>query len=377
MTLPSLACRAAAIAFLACVPLFMDATSASAQNARVEFLETQIERLNRELQDLQRQVYRGEPGTASPGAQPAPQGGTALSSSAAARIDERLSSMEGEIRSLRDELEKTRHAVRLVTDRVDKLVADVDFRLNALEQGGAGTQANAPGNQARAQGSDLARNRPDGRPERSPAVSRALEQEGQRRTQLAPGEAELPEGVRSLGTVPMRALEEGSAARQSGDASGSQGTAASGSDSPSQGRQQASMVTQQDAAAMSPEGAYNKAYTLLKTAKFDQAEQALDSFIKTYPDHALAENARYWLGETYYVRGDFERAALTFADGYRSYPSGAKAPDNLLKLARSLAELGDNDNACATLQTLSQKFPGARPAIEQSASATRSRLGCS
>ena len=77
------------------------------------------------------------------------------------------------------------------------------------------------------------------------------------------------------------------------------------------------------------------------------------------------------------MRGDFERAALTFADGYKSAPAGGKAADNLLKLARSLAELGDKTNACATLQRLTEEFPNARPAIEQSASSTRSRLDCS
>ena len=127
---------------------------------------------------------------------------------------------------------------------------------------------------------------------------------------------------------------------------------------------------------VSPEDAYQRAYGMLKRAKFKQAETALQRFLKTYPDHHLTDNARYWLGETHYVRGNFERAALTFADGYRASPKGGKAPDNLLKLARSLGEMGDKPNACATLKRLADEFPAARPAIGQSAASTRAHLDC-
>ena len=43
------------------------------------------------------------------------------------------------------------------------------------------------------------------------------------------------------------------------------------------------------------------------------AEQALAAFVQNHPEDGLAGNAQYWLGETFYVRGDFQTAARTFA----------------------------------------------------------------
>jgi tol-pal system protein YbgF len=379
--------------------LFLGAAPAMGQSPRVEFLETQIERLTRELQDLQRQVYRGETPRAAAAGAPPPAAGTPapISNTALARIDQRLSAFEEELRGLRGEVEQTRHAMRQVVTRVDKLVADVDFRLTALEQASPssppGIAADPNANTPTAL-SEPPRFERDGRPSPSPEVARALEAERQK--QFAPGEASLPQGVQSMGTISVNDLNrQRDAAEALANESATPQQSASGpaaaTPSPEPQSQPirpvAAPSAQQQAALpaaragtgavpVSPEVAYDRAYGMLKTARFDQAETELDRFLKTYPDHQLADNARYWLGETHYVRGDFERAALAFADGYRMNPKGGKAADNLLKLARSLGEMGDKANACATLKRLSDEFPAARPAIEQSAAATRAALAC-
>ena len=84
-------------------------------------------------------------------------------------------------------------------------------------------------------------------------------------------------------------------------------------------------VDQQAVASVGPEESYDEAYHLLARAEYSKAEQALRLFIKTYPDHQLTGNAFYWLGETFYVRNHYKRAAIAFARGYKSFPSGAKA----------------------------------------------------
>ena len=83
------------------------------------------------------------------------------------------------------------------------------------------------------------------------------------------------------------------------------------------------------------------------------------AFVQRYPNDPLAGNAQYWLGETYYVRKDYENAATAFAEGYQKYPESGKAADNLLKLGMSLGNLGKKSEACSAFARLDRDFPTA------------------
>lgn len=121
---------------------------------------------------------------------------------------------------------------------------------------------------------------------------------------------------------------------------------------------------------------YEQAFATLKQGDYDRAEKQFREFIQENEDHRLVSNARYWLGETYYVREDYEQAARAFARGYKENPSGAKAPDNLLKLGLSLNGLGNREDACVALIQLTQKFEdGPRPVLNR-ASQEIERLDC-
>jgi len=125
-----------------------------------------------------------------------------------------------------------------------------------------------------------------------------------------------------------------------------------------------------------PQDQYNHAFGLLRQADYPGAEQALRSFVQRYPNDPLAGNAQYWLGETYYVRKDYNNAAAAFADGYRKYPQGGKGPDSLLKLGMSLSEIGQKKDACLTWSQLDKEYPKASANIAERARAERQRLEC-
>ena len=58
------------------------------------------------------------------------------------------------------------------------------------------------------------------------------------------------------------------------------------------------------------------------------------------PDqHALADNAQYWLGEAYYVTRDYDRALTAFTRVGQLWPDSRKAPDAALKLGYTQFEL--------------------------------------
>lgn len=115
---------------------------------------------------------------------------------------------------------------------------------------------------------------------------------------------------------------------------------------------------------------------MLQQGDYESAQNALQTFINTYPDHPLVSNAQYWIGESLYIRNNFQEAAKAFATGYQKYPQSPKAPDNLLKLALSLSNLGQNEEACLTFSQLKTQYPKAAPAILKKADEEGNRLKC-
>ena len=121
---------------------------------------------------------------------------------------------------------------------------------------------------------------------------------------------------------------------------------------------------------------YQQGYGALLQKDYASAEIAFSQLVDAYPGDPLASNAQYWLGESYYVRGDYKNAADAFLKGYNKYKSGDKAPDTLLKLGMSLAELGQKDAACSTFDELKTKYPRAPEHIGEEAKAWRTKAGC-
>jgi tol-pal system protein YbgF len=96
---------------------------------------------------------------------------------------------------------------------------------------------------------------------------------------------------------------------------------------------------------------------LIETRKYDEANRAFTDFLAAYPTSRNAENAQYWLAETYYVRGDYTTALAEFRKVMETYPQSAKVPDALLKAGFCQAELGDRTAARSSLQEVMRQFP--------------------
>tara|TARA_R110001592_G_scaffold20926_20_gene84806 strand:- start:29986 stop:30834 length:849 start_codon:yes stop_codon:yes gene_type:complete len=123
--------------------------------------------------------------------------------------------------------------------------------------------------------------------------------------------------------------------------------------------------------------AYDTAYSYIKSRDFDRAEAEFANFIKNYPDHDLVSNAKYWYGETFYVRGDYNQAARVFAEGYQKYPDGAKAASNLLKLGMSLVGMGKKDDACIAFKQLKKDYSKSSIPVLKRADSEMEKIGCS
>jgi len=107
---------------------------------------------------------------------------------------------------------------------------------------------------------------------------------------------------------------------------------------------------------------YAQAFDALKAGSYSVAIAGFKDFLVNYPSSPLAENAQYWLGETYYVNHEYDAAAGAFRNVLEKWPNSRKAPDAMLKLGYTQLELKKVAAARATLTELTQKFPDSEAA---------------
>lgn len=134
--------------------------------------------------------------------------------------------------------------------------------------------------------------------------------------------------------------------------------------------------TSSDESAATPEEKYNNAYAAMQKKEYATAEKGFRSFLADNPSHKLAANAQYWLGETYFARGNYKAASAVFAESYQKFPKANKAPDSLLKLGLSLSEQKRTKDACTVLRQLTKEYPSASGSIATRTEAELKKLKC-
>jgi tol-pal system protein YbgF len=110
---------------------------------------------------------------------------------------------------------------------------------------------------------------------------------------------------------------------------------------------------------------YERAYAAILAGDYVLAEASFRSFIVAFPSDQRMPDARYWLGESLFARGEYRDAADEFLAGYKAYPQSGKAADTLLKLGLSLAGLGEREAACSTYAEVLKKYPNSSNALRQ------------
>jgi tol-pal system protein YbgF len=110
------------------------------------------------------------------------------------------------------------------------------------------------------------------------------------------------------------------------------------------------------------QGAYAQAFEALKSGNYGAAIAGFRLYLANYPTGDLADNAQYWLGETYYVTRDYDNAAVAFRAVGERWPNSRKAPDALLKLGFTQYELKQYAEARATLTQVTKRFPDSEAA---------------
>ena len=104
--------------------------------------------------------------------------------------------------------------------------------------------------------------------------------------------------------------------------------------------------------------AYDQAFQSLKQLQYADAAEQFSAFLRDYPASDYADNAQYWLGESYYVTRNYDYALDSFQALLSKYPDSPKVSDSLLKIGYTYYELKQWDQARSALEQVEVQYPG-------------------
>jgi tol-pal system protein YbgF len=107
-----------------------------------------------------------------------------------------------------------------------------------------------------------------------------------------------------------------------------------------------------------PEELYKTAYGDYIQDNFDLAIEGFRQLLSAYPDSELADNAEYWIAESYYRQGRVDQALNAFDSVVKRYPEGDKVPDAMVRKAFLLFERRQPAQAAVILNEVLDRYAG-------------------
>ena len=108
---------------------------------------------------------------------------------------------------------------------------------------------------------------------------------------------------------------------------------------------------------MSEDEIYTAAIQFVDQKNYEAARKKLKAFLKRHPQSTRADNAQFWIAETYFREQWYEKALIEYQNVIERYPKGNKVPAAYLKQALAFEKIGDKANARLVLKELIKKFP--------------------
>ena len=313
-----------ALAASAAVVLLVPGSSALAQRQQVS-PEQRLDRLERQMDELQRHVYpKGRPAdTAGYSDDPAATQSSVLS------LSQRLDSLERQMADMLRLNEESANRLQSLQTNINQMRADDQQRIQTLEQ-------------------------------RMDAAAAAA-------TPPAADAGEAASVAAPVRTVPVKSTP----AKSRSSVSTSKASAVAPiSDEP------------QTADASAPddpgEDAYSNGFHLWQAGKYDQAISTLRDFVKAYPKHRRVSYANNLIGRALLDNGQPRQAAEALLANYRSNPGGERAPDSLYYLGQALMKLGQTTQACKAYAELDAVYGAkVRPDLKKLETDAKNQAQCS
>lgn len=248
--------------------------------------EQRLDRLERQVQQMQRQVF--------PKGRPADTAGfaddPAATQSSVVTLDQRLDALEKQMADLVRASEENGNRLRNLEAGIGQMKTDQDQRISALEQKMAAAAAAAPVPATEAI------------PAPATIPAKAKPTVGKPTSRKSAESAVPAEGGPEVAATPL-GLDEG-------------------------------------------EDAYSQGFHLWEAGQYDQAITQLKAFTAAYPKHRRVSYANNLIGRSLLSKGDKEEAAKVFLANYRRNPGGERAADSLYYLGQTEMQLGQPGQAC-------------------------------
>ncbi len=296
----------------------MPASSALAQRQQVT-PEQRIERLERQVNEMQRRVF--------PKGRPADSAGfsddPAATQSSVIGLDQRVDALERQIADMLRQSEENGNRMRAIESGLGQLRTDQEQRMQALEQRIS-----------------------------EPATAVAPVQ-----TEAAPPPAASPPTTAKPKPKPSSQPPKTAQATQpvpTGDEAVDTANADPGED------------------------AYSEGFHQWQAGQYDDAVRSLRAFVKAYPKHPRVSFANNLIGRALLDAGNPRAAAEALLANYRKDPGGARAPDSLFYLGQALAKLGQTAQACKAYAELDAVYGAkVRPDLKKLETDAKAESNCS
>jgi TolA-binding protein len=278
--------------------------------------DQRIQRLERQVDELQRRVYpKGRPAdTAGYVDDPAATQASVMS------LDQRLDALERQMTDMLRQSEENGNRLRNVETGLGQLKADEDQRISALEQRMSAAESAAPAPSQPA-------------PDNSAAV---------------------PQKPKPRPTTQQPKTSDAAPAADTTDQASAEPASDPGED------------------------AYSEGFHQWEAGNYDQAISTLKAFVSTYPKHRRVSYANNLIGRAELDKGDARAAAATLLANYRSNPGGDRAPDSLYYLGQALTKLGQAGQACKAYAELDAVYGAKiRPDLKKLETDAKAQTNCS
>lgn len=125
------------------------------------------------------------------------------------------------------------------------------------------------------------------------------------------------------------------------------------------------------------EDAYTQGFHLWESGQYDEAISTLKTFVAAYPKHRRVSYANNLIGRALLDKGDARSAATALLANYRNNPGGDRAPDSLFYLGQALMKLGQPSQACRAYSELDAVYGAKiRPDLKKLESDAKAQAQC-
>jgi tol-pal system protein YbgF len=106
-----------------------------------------------------------------------------------------------------------------------------------------------------------------------------------------------------------------------------------------------------------PEALYQTSYNDYLRGNFDLAILGFRQYLESFPNTDLADDAGYWIGESYYRQGKLNEAIRELDAVLNQYPNSNKTASALLRKGFAHLELGEQAKGVVHFQHVLRRFP--------------------